>query len=84
MTSESYKKWRGKEGALEKKRETMRRLRAASPEKYNAQSAKARLRERERIYEMYGHACVRCGFNDKRALTLDHINNDGNIERAEI
>jgi hypothetical protein len=33
---------------------------------------------------MYGHVCVVCGFSDKRALTLDHKLNNGNIERREL
>lgn len=84
--SAAYKKWyeANKETARQKKRETMKRLRAANPEKYNAQSAAAKARERERLYEMYGHVCARCNFNDKRALTLDHIKNNGNTERAEL
>ena len=86
MSSESYKKWyeKNKEAARKSKRENMRRYRAESPEKYNAQSVAAKKRERERLYEMYGHVCAMCWFEDKRALTLDHKNNNGNEERAEL
>jgi len=84
--SAAYKKWyeANKDTARVQKREVMKRLRAENPEKYNAQSAAARARQREQLHEMYGHVCTRCGFDDKRALTLDHINNDGNVERAEL
>jgi hypothetical protein len=84
MSKESYKKWydANAEQARHAKRENMRRYRMERPEQYNSHSQKAKLREREILFEMYGHVCVRCGFADKRALTLDHINNDGSSERA--
>ena len=28
--------------------------------------------------------CKRCGFNDLRALTLDHVNGDGYLQRKEL
>lgn len=86
MSKESYKKWYDSnvDHARKCKRETMQRLRAENPEKYNSQSKKAKLKEREILFEMYGHECSRCGFDDKRALTLDHINNDGNAERLML
>ena len=28
--------------------------------------------------------CVKCGFNDSRALQIDHINNDGAEERKKL
>ena len=86
MSSDSYKKWydANVEKARATKREAMRRYRAERPEQYGAHSRAAKLREREQLFEMYGHICVRCGFDDKRALTLDHILNNGNLERAEL
>lgn len=86
MSSESYKKWyeANKEAARASKRENMRKYRAANPIKHNALSIEARRRERALLHEMYGHVCARCGFDDKRALTLDHIKNNGNVERAEL
>ena len=35
-----------------------------------------------KIYEIAGRKCCKCGFNDDRALQIDHINGDGKIERA--
>lgn len=32
---------------------------------------------RASLFEVLGHTCVRCGFADKRALQVDHINGDG-------
>lgn len=31
--------------------------------------------------EGYGNKCVRCGFDDPRALALDHVNDNGAEER---
>lgn len=36
-----------------------------------------RARRREDIFELLGHKCAQCGFDDKRALEVDHIFNDG-------
>jgi mannosyltransferase OCH1-like enzyme len=34
-------------------------------------------RTKERVFEAYGHRCAKCGFSDKRALQLDHVQDDG-------
>ena len=73
-----------KDAIRAKKREAMKRLRLLNPEKHNRQSRESQARERALLFAIYGHSCVRCNFTDKRALTLDHINNDGNVERAEL
>jgi RNase P subunit RPR2 len=39
---------------------------------------------KEEIYNKLGHACVRCGFADKRALQIDHVFGGGNQEHKEI
>lgn len=50
-------------------------------------------RRRQRLYmrrlrlealEKLGGKCVSCGFSDKRALQIDHINGGGSKERKEI
>lgn len=70
-----------KEKIRNRKTELMRQYRQADPEKHRKQSREAKARLKERLFEMYGHVCVVCGFADKRALTLDHINQNGNEER---
>lgn len=35
------------------------------------------------VLEILGGQCVQCGFSDKRALQIDHINGGGSIERKE-
>jgi len=79
----NYADWyaRNLEKAREQKRIVMQKLRNENPEKYAAQSRKAKAREREKLFEIYGHECAICGFSDKRALTLDHRLNNGSDER---
>ena len=36
------------------------------------------------VLEAYGTECVRCGFDDPRALQIDHVNDDGNTERKAL
>lgn len=36
-----------------------------------------RKRQRDRILKILGGECVKCGFNDNRALQIDHINGNG-------
>lgn len=38
---------------------------------------------KEQIYKKLGYVCCRCGFADKRALQIDHINGGGNQDHAE-
>lgn len=38
----------------------------------------------EKIFKILGKVCVACGFTDKRALQVDHINGDGYKERGNI
>jgi hypothetical protein len=36
---------------------------------------------RQDVLAAFGGKCVRCGFDDPRALHMDHVNGGGNIER---
>lgn len=36
---------------------------------------------RRAIYDLLGEKCIRCGFDDKRALQIDHVYGGGNKER---
>lgn len=82
----SWRKWyeKNRERANELKRAQMRRARAEKPDVYNAHSRRAKVKEKLRLFEMYGKSCARCGFDDMRALSLDHINNDGNEQRRKL
>mgnify|MGYP001576290723 CR=1 FL=1 len=40
---------------------------------------------RAAVLESFGNKCDKCGFSDKRALQIDHVNGGGNIElRIEL
>lgn len=41
------------------------------------------LRIRLATLEILGNECVKCGFKDKRALQVDHINGGGGAERKK-
>jgi hypothetical protein len=36
------------------------------------------------VLNAYGNKCLRCGFNDIRALTIDHIGGKASKQRKEI
>jgi hypothetical protein len=42
---------------------------------------KKRIEQRKEIIEAYGGKCAFCGFDDYRALVIDHVNDDGNEDR---
>lgn len=62
----------------------MRKLRRENPEKYRAHSKKSIKALKDRVFIKYGLTCARCGFYDRRALTLDHVLNNGAEERKAI
>jgi len=66
------------------KAENMRKYRAANPEKYREQSRMAKVRLRQKLFDIYGHKCAICGFSDETALVLDHILNNGACERRQL
>ena len=86
MTNKYWRAWRDRnpERARRQNTERMRRYRAANPEKYREMARAAVAKVRARLLKLYGETCSLCGFGDRRALTLDHINRNGNAERREI
>jgi len=83
---EYFRRWnqQNRERLRPYKAANMRRYRAANPEKYAEQSRRAKERLRNKVFSVFGEVCVICGFSDKRALTLDHVLNNGAKEREEI
>ena len=41
-------------------------------------------RQRDKILELLGNKCIRCGMTDKRCLQIDHINGHGAEEQRRI
>jgi predicted secreted protein len=83
---QAYSRWyeKHKIETRARKTELMRKYRAENPEKYRVQSREAKARLKDKLFDMYGRSCALCGFDDIRALTLDHINGNGNTERKEL
>jgi hypothetical protein len=81
-----YKKWYESniDRVRELKKQSMLKRRQANPDLHRKQSRDAKARLKAVLFDMYGHVCARCGFDDKRALTLDHKLNNGNKERKEL
>lgn len=81
-----YQKWyhANIDKARAQKRASMLKRRAENPELHRHQSRVAKAKLKASLFDMYGHSCVWCGFDDKRALTLDHKRNNGNEERRSI
>jgi hypothetical protein len=81
-----YQRWyeNNKDKAREQKRLVMRSLRAANPEKYRKHANDCNKRQKDKVFDIYGRICAVCGFGDIRALTLDHVLNNGAEERDMI
>jgi hypothetical protein len=58
--------------------------RIKSPEIYRSAGRRCRAKLRQRIFDKLGHACVKCGFADERALCIDHVNGGGRQEKLAI
>ena len=60
--------------------EYYRKYRRKNKEEINRRAKERTLRIKTGVLTHYGNGkcvCVKCGFNDVRALSIDHINNDG-------
>jgi len=89
-TVEKRREWerqyyeKNKDEIRERKAAQMRIRRMKYPDTFRQQKMSYLQAMRQRLLDMYGTACAVCGYSDKRALTLDHINGDGAIERREF
>lgn len=81
-----YRNWynRNREKILAKKREQMKESRKRNPQKHRDIAKKARVKRRQALFDIYGRKCASCGFKDLRALTLDHVLNNGAAERKRL
>lgn len=68
--------------------ETKKRLqseyRERNREKLRAYQKERRLKLKLTVLEHYGNECAECGFNDYRALHIDHVNDNGAEERKSL
>jgi len=68
----------------EKYREYQRKYAKDNAERKTLQSKGYVRRMRLAALEILGGECVRCGFDDYRALQIDHINGNGTKERKSM
>jgi hypothetical protein len=53
------------------------------PERIKNANKKYHAKKRQELFDLLGNKCCRCGFSDKRALQIDHINGGGRLERIK-
>lgn len=85
--SENRRKFRNisPEEYTRQRRESARKYRQNHPEKHYALLRKWRENKRKKIMSLLGELkCKNCGFEDYRALQIDHINGGGNIQRKKL
>lgn len=71
----------------EDRRTQQRRWVKLNPEKVKAQRDRYRNKIRDKTigyYSHYEYRCARCGFSDRRTLSIDHINSNGAKERRTL
>lgn len=69
---------------VEVKRQQHREYYARNKERVRDQRMVVRNQLRAAVLEKFGNRCATCGFNDIRALQLDHINGGGGKENQLI
>lgn len=60
------------------------KYRSRNREYVNEYIRKHKHRQKEIVFNHYGNSCACCGEKEEKFLTIDHINNDGNIHRKTI
>jgi len=75
------KEWRDKN--RDKANQMARKWYHANPEKYHGVTTKHRRKLRIDTILEYGGKCLRCGIDDLEVLDLDHIYNDGAVDRKK-
>lgn len=75
---------RNKPAARAKKAAQMRAAREKNPHAFRERARVRKAKTRAALLAFYGDKCARCGFTDRRALTLDHVLNNGSEERRKM
>ena len=79
---EKNKATRNSWGKLETSREWARQYRRDNSEKLNAIWRDDYYRKKKAVHELLGNMCKNCGEDDPIYFQIDHVNNDGYIERS--
>jgi len=88
--TDEYKKTYEKEYRIKNKQKISNQMkiwRLNNKEHLKKTKKNARVELKRLIIDKYSNGtgcCVKCGFNDSRALQIDHINNDGAEERKKL
>jgi hypothetical protein len=70
------------EKVREATRQNVARWREANPEKVRETEQRHRGKLKAAVLDHYGHGCACCGTTER--LTVDHVNGDGHLHRAEV
>ena len=70
-------------GKLDTSREWLRQYRRDNSEKYNARWRDDYYRKKKAVHKLLGNICKNCGEDDPIYFQIDHVNNDGHIERSQ-
>ena len=82
-TSAEYQRiWR--ERYPEYNKHAMQEWRKKNPERFRAIQRKAHTKHKTKVFDHYGRVCKMCGFSDERALSIDHINGNGNNTEKKL
>src|SRR5437870_8547480 len=68
----------------ERKRLAWKRWKAHDPHRAIDAQRRVRQKLRRKVLLRLGSSCVRCGFDDERALQVDHINGGGRQETIRL
>ena len=74
---------RKRDHTTENRRLSQQKYRLNNREKIKENNRKHHLKKRNELFDLLGNKCCKCGFSDKRALQIDHINGGGRSERIK-
>jgi hypothetical protein len=80
---EGVRRWQASEHGVAYQKKKSHAYHLAHQSKRNAFVRAWRTRLWERLLDIYGRECVCCGFNERLALVIDHVNNNGHQDRAQ-
>jgi len=75
------REWSKTETGRASRRAKEQRAYVKDPSRRKVAAKKFRDKRNDQIFEIYGRACSCCGEAERVFLTIDHVNNDGGIER---
>jgi len=74
---------RHRQELLKKSRDNYKNRSEKKKMEYAEKQVERKREVRQKLIKMFGGKCVKCGFDDWRALQIDHINGGGNKQRQE-